>query len=100
VVAAAAQAEAEAAKPFHSRVILLALLDAISHAAHPSIGGNRARFVAFVDEYCQWSLTQSYSIRQLDMILSEPFTSSSSPGFQALRVRSREECRHSQAQAT
>jgi len=83
-VTAGAKSEAEAAKPFHARVILLALLDAISHAAHPSISGNRARFVAFIDEYCQWSLSASYSLRQLALILSEPSAPSSSPGFQGL----------------
>ncbi|TFH61450.1 MAG: hypothetical protein E4G90_09690, partial [Gemmatimonadales bacterium] len=83
-VVAEAKKEAEAARPFHARLVLLSLLDVLSHAAHPSIVANRARFVTFVDDYTQWSLSSTFSLRQLHLRLSEPSAPSSIPGFSPL----------------
>lgn len=82
---AQAQNEAEALqRPFFARVILISLLDALSRCAHPSLRGNRQRFVALIDDYAQWATSSAYSLRQLSLRLGEITNPSEYPGLRAL----------------
>ncbi len=74
----------ELKRPFFARIILISLLDALSRCAHPSIGKNRQRFVALIDDYAQWTLSSAFSLRQLSLRLAEITNPSAYPGFQAL----------------
>ena len=85
-VVSQAQQEALGAKPSHTRLILYALFDALSHAADPTNRANRNRFVGFIDAYARWSLASAYSIRQLSMLLAEPSAPSLSPHFTQLQA--------------
>jgi len=69
---------------FFTRVLLLTLLDALAHCAHPNLKGNRQRFAALIDEYAHWPLSSSYSLRQLDLLLSGVSNAAAYPGFQQL----------------
>ena len=81
----AAQNDAESLeKPFFTRIILISLLDALSRCAHPSTRGNRARFVTLIDDYAQWGLSSTYSLRQLALRLADASNPSAYPGHQAL----------------
>ncbi|HKZ03762.1 MAG TPA: hypothetical protein VJ180_16080 [Pyrinomonadaceae bacterium] len=72
------------ARPFHTRVIQLSILDALSHVAHPNIRQNRQRFAALIDEYAQWELSSTFSLRQLALRLGDVSTPAQYPGLQPL----------------
>ena len=59
-------------KPFYTRITLLALLDAVSRVANPTIKINRDRFIQLIGQYANWELSDCYSLRQLSILLSEP----------------------------
>ena len=84
LVAEAQQDSSALARPFHTRVIQLSLLDALSHVAHPNIRQNRQRFVALIDEYAQWELSSTYSLRQLALRLADVSIPAQYPGLHLL----------------
>ena len=80
-----AQAKAEELEPtFFGRIVLISLLDALSRCAHPNLKGNRSRFVALIDDYSQWNLASTYSLRQLSLRLNDVTNQSAYPGFHDL----------------
>ena len=85
-VVADAQAEALKLKSFHARITLLALMDALSRAANPVGMRNSDRFTTLIDQYTQWELSSSYSLRQLSFILDESSATSLTPAIDGLRA--------------
>lgn len=68
-----------------TRIILISILDTLSRCAHPNIRGNRLRFVALIDGYAQWSLSSTFSLRQLSLRLDEITNPSLYLGFSDLK---------------
>ena len=74
----------ELERPFFTRIICISLLDTLSHCAFPNLRENRTRFVRLIDDYAQWDLTYTFSLRQLSLRLADVTNPSSYPGYQAL----------------
>lgn len=55
----------------HRKLVIVCLLSALSKGRFPDLKGDRARFVALIDQYADWPDARSVSVVQLGHILAK-----------------------------